>query len=179
MRSIVPNLCAASTSSVAAGLKGTAVCGPAVARTLAVVDDALSAEASGSKVRRPFWLTTPCPSWCDAAGEPIGHANHDAFEDRRHTLFGPQIPLTLYPAAIEAGEVDEPELPVLSWMAAQHYLAQVPIVSVTVPLVDEPGGRCEEEVRLTVAEARALRDGLTRLLDALDVVQFVPVGGAR
>ncbi len=177
MRSIVSNQCTASTPG-ARRANGHGMSGPAVARMLAAVDDTLEAHVRNGQPGRPFWLTGTCPSWCDAAGEPIGHANHDAYEDRRHTLFGPEIPLTLYPAAVEAGDVEEPELPVLSWMAAQHYLSTAPIVSVTVPLVDEPGGRCEQEVLLTVAEARALRDGLTQLLDALAVDQH-PAGGAR
>lgn len=176
MRSIVPKQCASSTPG-ARGMYGHAVCGPAVARTLAEVDGVLDAPGPGRAARRPFWLAAPCPPWCHAAGEPAGHTDLDAFEDRRHTLFGPEIPLTLYPADVEPVGAEDIELPVLSWMAAQHYLARVPIVSITVPLADAPGGRCEEEVRLTVAEARVLRDGLTQLLDALDGDQAA-AGGA-
>lgn len=174
MRSIVPKQCVASTSTAAARLEGHAVCGPAVARTLAAVDDALDEPTGRGEARRPFWLTAPCPSWCDAASEPSGHHNHDAFEDRRHTLFGAEVELTLYPSAVETADVAAVQLPALSLMAAQHYLAAVPLVALTVPLASEPGGRYEEEVHLTVAEARALRDGLDELLAAVDAT-----GGAR
>ncbi|MGH3416560.1 MAG: DUF6907 domain-containing protein [Actinocrinis sp.] len=174
MRSIVPNQCTASTS----GPHGHhAEHGLAVARTLAAVDGLLAVPTGGRGARRPFWLAGPCPSWCDAVAGPVGHGNRDAFEDRCHTLFGAEVALTLYQGEGSGEDVDA-FAPVASLMAAQHYLAAVATVALTVPLVGAPGGRCEEEVRLTVAEARALRDALTELLAAVDGAAAGAAGGA-
>jgi hypothetical protein len=114
---------------------------------------------------RPFWLSDPCPPWCDGAG----HSDQDAHEDRRHLLFGAEVTLSLCDAdqSPAGAEVE----PLYLWLAArQHYRAAEPDVAIVVPLpAKHPGDPVEHEVRMTVAETRALRDGLTELLTALDV----------
>lgn len=113
---------------------------------------------------RPFWLSEPCPSWCDATG----HSNWDAYPDRRHLLLGAEVTLSLYDA--DEGPAGAKVEPLYLWMmAAQHYRAVEPDVTIVVPLpADRPTALVEHEIRITVAETRALRDGLTELLDALD-----------
>jgi hypothetical protein len=166
MSSIVQNQNTGSTSG-AHGENGHAVCGPAVARTLSVIGAELAAHSAG---KRPFWLTEPCPAWCEARdGDGTGHRGAEAYPDRRHLLFGAEVELSLHDADDGPAEVE----PLCLWLAArQHYRAAEPDVAIVVPLPDRPGLPVEHEVRMTVAEARALRDGLTELLAALE-------GGAR
>lgn len=122
----------------------------------------------------PFWQAEPCPAWCAVGVGAVGHTNGDNYGERDHAYFGPDIPLTMY----EGSAADHAEPPCLSLSASQHYRAATPDVIVVVPVQNGWRSYAETPVHMTVAEARALRDGLDELLAGLDEADMLP-GGVR
>ena len=112
--------------------------------------------------QRPFWQTEPCPAWCTN-----DHHDSDFFEDRDHWVNGAGIDLGLYRTEYGEGKIGPGEL-ILS--ATQHYRDAEPEVGLTVP-VTKPGTRHDtagdQDLQMTVAEARQLRDALSELLAAI------------
>ena len=150
-----------------------ALCGPAVARTLTGIagdiTSALNAHEQAT-ARRPYWQTSPCPAWC--------RADHNAdlfFEDRNHWTSSRCVDLTLYEALADRDEERAPGQ--LFVGVSQHYREAEPEIKLVVPTVESKRSHVvvgELGVRLTVAEARALRDELTAMLAEID-----PNGVAR
>ena len=125
---------------------------PALA-SASLAESALAAEP-------PFWLTGPCPSWCYET-----HRDSDDPQERDHWAKAEVVDLSLC-CVDHGGElVTGGEILV---GARQHYRACAPDVLLTVPRVKLGRVEGEQDVRLTLAEARALRDGLSATLSALD-----------
>ena len=136
--------------------------------------DALAAEQPAAW---PFWKTEPCPAWCDGS-----HMDSDFDSDRNHWLTGGAVvELSLHdpwrvPACPASENVTGRDIPAaygphhLDVAAVQHYRASAPDVLLAVPLFGSDEGEMSEmEVRLTTAEAAALRDRLTAIVDTLTV----------
>ena len=115
-------------------------------------------------IARPFWQTEPCPPWCDTT-----HRDEDYHEDRDHFVHGDPVGLNLYRTDLVNGEHGPGELLV---GLTQHYREAEPEVDLTVPATTPKYGPYvatgEQGVRMTVAEARALRDRLSLLLAMTD-----------
>lgn len=136
--------------------------------TLGAVDAPPETAVAEQPAQRPFWQSKPCPSWCQATHSDLGEWG---YTDRNHFAILNGIDLSLYDAEGTKDENGEYEfhLPYLGLSAQQHYRDAEPHILLEVPVEDKQQHRTYDikDVRLTVAEARALRDGLTELLDAL------------
>ena len=119
---------------------------------------------------RPFWLTSPCPTWCQG-----DHAPETPLADAVHmTRTEEQFPLTTDTGRFVSyrgadGTVCSWQLPTEVLVYGQrHHLEAAPSVLLTInpecPTPDAP----MREVRLTVAEARRLASALLQLADDLD-----------
>lgn len=110
----------------------------------------------------PFWQTRPCPPWCDTT-----HREQDFHDDRNHFATPVDtIDLSLY---VEDGHGGGSQPGTLDLAICQHYRHAEPEIDLTLPVCEGSSAKVtgETELTLTVAEARALRDGLSALLDAL------------
>ena len=107
---------------------------------------------------RPFWQTEPCPSWCTAI-----HEDSDQNEDRAHFAAGLDVDLNLY--RTDLGERRYGPAQAIVSMT-QHYRAAEPEIDLTVPTAsgDSYLADGEQDVRLSLAEARELRDRLSLIL---------------
>ena len=114
---------------------------------------------------RPFWQTEPCPPWCTDTHRP-----DDFFEDRNHWAHSLDVDLNLYRTEYCGGEYGPGQLMV---GLTQHYRDAEPEVDLTVPRTTPKSGpyvaEGEQGVRMSLAEARALRDRLSQILAAVDV----------
>lgn len=126
---------------------------------------------------RPFWQTEPCPAWCTNR-----HEDSDQHGDRSHWAPVASVDLALYTAKGGEGEYGSGELLI---GATQHYRAAEPEIDLTVPTTRGTSyiASGEQGVRMSVDEARAVRDQLSQLLglidgDALDV-ELVDQGDGR
>ena len=123
-------------------------------------------------VERPYWLTKPCPEWCESrpGGRALPHRSDEDQEDRDHFKSLPNIDLTLYDAEGKNGYSSAPGTMFVS--ASQHYRAAEPVISITVPTTTEADRQWlvtgEQDFHMTVDEVRSLRDQLSGLLDMLD-----------
>ncbi len=118
---------------------------------------------------RPTWQTKPCPPWCNAT-----HREQDFHDDRNHFATPvAAIDLTLYDAERHGGGSQPGSLDL---SICQHYRQGEAEIDLTLPVHKGPKVTGEAELALTVAEARALRDGLTALLAMLG---DEPEAGAR
>lgn len=121
---------------------------------------------------RPSWQARPCPAWCGG-----GHHEADYYADRSHFVSIPEvISLTLHDDPTDQGSAPG-RLDLAMW---QHYREAEPTIDVTVPkCADDDKRRVvgEATLSLTVAEARALRDGLAALLVLAS--GDIPAGGAQ
>jgi hypothetical protein len=147
---------------------------------------------------RPFWQTEPCPSWCtlkDAV--QLGHTGHsdsDSYDDRNHWACEPDegVDLSLLDPRRVAGVSAEKTANGVAQPAAygphsmsvslqQHYRDAAPHILIEAPLVDAFGRvqKGSTGVRMTLAEAREMRERITRLLDQVAGAQTAaPVGHA-
>jgi len=179
MRAIVPTQAAAVTRKGSERVEQAlaVVSGRSVSDTLGGIAATLTTAVAEQSAAWPFWKTEPCPAWCDG-----GHEDGDDREDRNHWFLsgGQPIELSLhdpwyvpgYPAAANVTGRDIPAAfgpQHLDVAVVQHYRASAPDVLLSVPRFDQDDrADGEMEVRLTTAEAAALRDRLTVVLAAVD-----------
>lgn len=102
--------------------------------------------------RKPYWLTEPCPAWCDQR-----HFDRDMPGQRHH--FGRErlLPLTQEPAL--PGSVDRPNVfraPDLFTGLVQHHRETEPVVRLAYSE--------NFEMRLTLDEVEQLAADLTALI---------------
>lgn len=111
---------------------------------------------------RPFWQAEPCPAWCQSK-----HEDGDFYADRDHFWSaGDELELTLYHAAHGGDEYGPGTMTI---MVSQHHRASAPEIELAMPtakahmyIVDGV-----ESVRMTIAEAHALRDRLAEIIATL------------
>jgi len=103
----------------------------------------------------PFWLTRPCPSWCQT-----DHTEADRPADRRH-VSGPlgNVVLTETEAAAATDG---------SWQPQDVHVALTQHVREFEPLISCRGHGPAGTWHLTVAEARELAAALTRAVEATE-----------
>ncbi len=121
------------------------------------VDDSLVSAGRHALARKaPFWLTRPCPSWCQS-----DHSEADRPADRRH-LSAPlgSVVLTETEAAASADG---------SWQPQDIHVALTQHVRELEPLISCGGHGPAGAWHLTVAEARELAAALTRAIEATEL----------
>jgi hypothetical protein len=105
--------------------------------------------------KRPFWLTEPCPSWCQA-----DHSERDRPADRRH-VSAPHGSVVLTEAeASPSGDG--------TWQPQDIHVALSQHVREVEPLITCGGHGPAGSWNLTVDEARDLAAALTRAVEATE-----------
>lgn len=108
---------------------------------------------------RPYWQTKPCPPWCE-----VVHRDDDHHDDRSHFATPvSMLDLSLY----RDTDYDKNWMPGRLGLAlCQHYRHAEPEIDLTVPLraASDPEVTGETDLKLTLADARDLRDRLSTLL---------------
>ncbi len=109
----------------------------------------LAMRASDDEQTRPYWLTGPCPAWCEVDG---WHSADAQPADRSHIAAAyadPELPLTLMPASAHGS-------PQRAWATLHQH------VDWARPRISLNAG--STEVELTIDEAQAIADQLATLV---------------
>jgi hypothetical protein len=123
----------------------------------ALLDDDPPARAGRHSLARkaPFWLTRPCPSWCQS-----DHDEADRPADRRH--------LSASLGSIVLTETEATESADGTWQAQDIHIALTQHVRELDPLISCLGHGPAGAWHLTVTEARELAAALTRAVEATE-----------
>ena len=159
MNSIMPPVAQRAIPSDAIGHEQAPHCALGVEQAVAaIVDSAPTTEP----VARPYWQNAPCPTWCTET-----HTDNVMYDDRTHCAT-PALPmdLSLVDSPADDHALQPATMDVSVW---QHYRAAEPTVTLTVPVYDRSKrvATGEQDVELTPAEVRDLRDRLSLILGLL------------